>query len=647
MEGKKVSPDIYVPYSSDWDVWRTENVSNIELRKGENILRLFIVSGEFNFGKMTFSYNSPLSYVPPVANAGANVSVITPNTTANLDGSASNDPEGQNITYSWEQIYGPTIIVFNDKTIASPNISNLVEGVYKCKLTVSDGTYEASDEVLVLVSSSGNIKPTISITSPSNNASFKEGADITISTTANDLDGTVTLVEFFDGATKLGEDNSAPFSFVWSGASLGSHQITAIAADNLAAKTTSEVITISVVEEKKCSETSTDAQQGTFSQGYEVTFETLGTSVEITFKLLDTNKSGVVAYLWKQTPFSETQMQEVASKTFSKTISGFTIGETISYACKFAFSGGLSATKYFDYVVGSSCTGSSSDTTAPENFTANVGAIASSSVQLLLNATDDSGKVVYEITYANTSVTVTGDSGVQKAHTINGLNPETAYSFSVQAKDPSNNLAANNPINLQATTLANTNSECSGTSSDSIDGTFSTGYSYEFVTNGSNVTFTFELLDAEKTGVIAYLWRQTPFSETQMSLVSGKKFTKTVSGFTNGQTISYACKFAFAGGLAVTKYLTYTVGNSCVLSTEDNILSESLKLYPNPVRNSLNIDSKVINLTKIEIYSVIGKKMKQFTSNLTKINVEDLSSGLYLIKVISDEGSYTTKFIKM
>ena len=646
VDGSKISPDISVDYTSDWDAWQTKTVSDIQLTKGEKVLRLFIENGEFNIGKMTFTYSEALSFVPPIADAGANVSVISPNSTASLDGSASNHPEGQTITYNWEQIYGPTTISFEDKTIASPSISNLVEGVYKCKLTVNDGTYSANDEVLILVSNGGNINPTISITSPSNNTSFKEGEDITISATATDLDGTVTLVEFFNGTTKLGEDSSSPFNFIWMDASIGSHKITAIATDNLGAKTTSAVVTISVAEEKKCVVVSADAQQGSFSQGYEVTFETVGTSVDITFKLLDTDKDGVVAYLWQKTPFSETQLQESSGLTFSKTISGFTLGETISFATKFAFSGGLAVTKYFDYVVGSSCTGSSSDTIAPENFTATIGNITVSTVEILLNATDDSGKVVYEVTDGTNTESVNGDSGVQKSFVINALQPETSYSFSVSAKDLSGNEASNNAIDLQATTLANTNSECSGTNSEASDGSFSLGYTYEFITNGTDVTISFELLDTDKTGVVAYLWKQSPFSEVQMNNSEGKKFTKTVSGLTAGQTINYACKFAFSGGLAVTKYLSYKVGDNCVLGIDDHLLSQSLNLYPNPVKNILNIDSKEFKLTKIEIYSVIGKKMKQFTSNLHKVNVDDLSSGLYLIKVIFDKGSYTTKFIK-
>ena len=95
-----------------------------------------------------------------------------PNSTGILDGSSSYDPEGETITYKWEQIYGPSIINFDNTTIASPNISNLEDGVYKLKLTVSDGTYTDFDEVLILVSAEGNLSPSISITSPSNESSF-------------------------------------------------------------------------------------------------------------------------------------------------------------------------------------------------------------------------------------------------------------------------------------------------------------------------------------------------------------------------------------------------------------------------------------------------------------------------------------------
>ena len=645
MDGKTISPNITVSGTGDWNAWRTKTASGIELVKGENVLRLHFDEGEFNIGKMTFAYKEALPFVPPVANAGDNISITLPTSTTTLNGAASNDPEGQPITYNWEQVFGPSVIVFNDNTIASPNISNLEEGVYKCLLTVNDGTYSDSDEVLIIVSATGNLSPSISITDPNNGTNFRENEDITITAITNDIDGTVTLVEFYDGATKIGEDTTESFNLVWQGASVGNHTITAVATDNNGAKTTSEAISIIVSEVKSCTEASSEASAGAFSTGYQVTFETVGSNVTIKFELLDEDKNGVVAYLWKQSPFGEVPMDHISGQTFSKTLTGLTTGESISYACKFAFEGGLAATKYFTYKVGDNCT-SGVDETAPENFTATIGNVTYRSVEILLNATDDSGEIVYKATQGANSNIINGESGVQKSMIIYGLEEDTSYTFNVTAKDLLGNEASNNPIVLQVTTVKNTNTACSGSSGDAQAGEFNAGYAYNFETIGTSVKFTFELLDEDKTGVIAFLWKQSPFSEVSMDNAGGKKFTKTVSGFTNGQTISYGCKFAFAGGLAVTKFFSYTVGDACTLSIDDNILEQSVKFYPNPAKNILNIDSQIISLTKVEVYSLIGKKLLESKTNLNQLYIDDLSSGLYLIKVSSEEGSYTTKFIK-
>ena len=140
--------------------------------------------------------------------------------------------------------------------------------------------------------------------------------------------------------------------------------------------------------------------------------------------------------------------------------------------------------------------------------------------------------------------------------------------------------------------------------------------------------------------------RYKSFLKSRKNYETSKKFTKTLNGFTNGQTISYGCKFAFAGGLAVTKYFAYKVGDNCVLGIEDNVLAASIKLYPNPVKRVLNLNSPIKIITKVEIYSVIGNLVKSTTKNLNEINVEDLSSGLYLIKIFTLEGSVSKKLIK-
>ncbi len=93
-----------------------------------------------------------------------------------------------------------------------------------------------------------NYFPSVSIKSPSNNTNFEPGEDIMIAVEANDSDGIVTKVEFFEGNTKLGEDTTAPYSFTWTGAAEGDYTLTAKATDNEGGSRTSlsTRITVSV-----------------------------------------------------------------------------------------------------------------------------------------------------------------------------------------------------------------------------------------------------------------------------------------------------------------------------------------------------------------------------------------------------------------
>lgn len=630
LDGSPVSGDITMNYAGDWGNWQDKVITNVQLTQGQHVLRVAVANGEFNLGRMTFALAGPLTFVPPIANAGANVTVSLPATTASLDGSLSSHPTLP-ITYLWEQVYGPSIINFSSTTVASPGIGNLVAGVYKVKLTVSDGTYSATDEVLIIVSASGNAAPSVSITAPSNNASYLQGDTINIAATASDLDGTIVSVAFYAGAALLGTDNEAPFTYEWTNAAVGTHTITAVATDNNGATTISSAISVTVSQMMSCSETSTAAQQGSFSTGYKATYTTVGSNVTVTFELLDTDKVGVVAFLWQQTPFAESQMDNVGGLKFSKTLSGQVAGTTLNYAVKFAYAGGMSVTEYVDYVVGTDCTAPPADTQAPTNFTATLGTVTSGSVQLLLNAEDNSGNITYTITYGTTTVTVQGTSGTQTAYIISGLSPETAYSFSVSASDASGNNAANNAIVIPATTLAVPQAMiCSGTGTVAQQGAFSTGYSYTFETIGTDVKVTFTMLDTDKVGVVAYLWRQTPFAETPMANAGGLSFSTTLTGQTPGAVITYAVKFAYAGGLAVTDWITYEVGTSCSAPPADTeaptnftatlgtVTSGSVQLLLNAEDNSGNVTYTITyGSTTVTVQGASGTQTAYVISGLS------------------------------
>jgi hypothetical protein len=91
-----------------------------------------------------------------------------------------------------------------------------------------------------------NAHPSVAIVSPADGAVVQYGQPVTINTSASDPDGSVAKVEFFAGATRLGESTAAPFSFVWHSPPSGTHTLTAMATDDRGAQTVSAPVTIKV-----------------------------------------------------------------------------------------------------------------------------------------------------------------------------------------------------------------------------------------------------------------------------------------------------------------------------------------------------------------------------------------------------------------
>lgn len=281
------------------------------------------------------------------------------------------------------------------------------------------------------------------------------------------------------------------------------------------------------------------------------------------------------------------------------------------------------------------------DTEAPTNFTATVGTVTSSTVQLLLNAEDNSDNVVYSIDYDGQNITTANPSGEEKSVIVPNLMPNTTYEFSVSASDVAGNQYINNPILLSATTTGFTG--CSGTDTEAQVGNFAIGYNYAFETIGTDVKITFELLDTDKVGVVAFLWRQNPFTEYQMTNVSGNVFTYTITNQTVGSTISYATKFAYAGGLSVTKYFSYIVGEDCSLTINS---SQELDLFSfiNPAKDYMYFNP-TIPIDRVEIYNSLGKLVLVSSKPDNSINIQNLSKGNYLVTVFQGDKKSVKKMI--
>ena len=80
--------------------------------------------------------------------------------------------------------------------------------------------------------------------------------------------------------------------------------------------------------------------------------------------------------------------------------------------------------------------------------------------------------------------------------------------------------------------------------------------------------------------------------------------------------------------------------------TQETVVIEGLSLYPNPVSNGkVYITSKNDLDKEIIIFDVLGKKVLQTMLNSRELNVSNLTSGVYIIKINEKEASATRKLI--
>jgi len=159
--------------------------------------------------------------------------------------------------------------------------TNVVAGNYSITAKATDNSGAVTTSAAISIIVNANKAPATNITSPAANATFNSGSTITITANASDTDGTVSKVEFYNGATKLGEDATSPYLFSWVNVTAGNYSITSKAIDNLNTSTISTSIAI-VVNTNKAPSTSitSPATNATF---------TPGSTIAITANAIDTD----------------------------------------------------------------------------------------------------------------------------------------------------------------------------------------------------------------------------------------------------------------------------------------------------------------------------------------------------------------------
>ena len=151
--------------------------------------------------------------------------------------------------------------------------------------------------------------------------------------------------------------------------------------------------------------------------------------------------------------------------------------------------------------------------------------------------------------------------------------------------------------------------------------------------NGNKVEFIFENI-------------QLPFppSEERHGYIAFK--IKLKNNLTVGDTFSNFASIYFDYNFPIiTEPATTSIE---ALSNPDFEFSNFVKLYPNPASATITIESQTINLKSIEIFNSLGQLMQAIPNDNSQLSIEvsNLATGTYFVKVHSDKGVGVSKFVK-
>lgn len=77
----------------------------------------------------------------------------------------------------------------------------------------------------------------------------------------------------------------------------------------------------------------------------------------------------------------------------------------------------------------------------------------------------------------------------------------------------------------------------------------------------------------------------------------------------------------------------------------NEVEENAIAVYPNPANNVINVNA-TSNISNVEVYTITGQKVGDFTANSTntRISTANLTTGLYLMRIHTDNGVINKKF---
>ncbi|MGK2860349.1 MAG: PKD domain-containing protein, partial [Chitinophagaceae bacterium] len=599
------------------------------LVQGTYVFRLTVTDngGATDTDDKTVTVNAaPVVNQPPLANAGNNVVLTLPTNSTTLTGSGT-DADGTIAGYAWTRVSGPTTFTLGTPNAATTTLTNLVEGTYVFRLTVTDndGATDTDNKTVTVNAAQvinqpplANAGNNVVLTLPTNST--------TLAGTGTDADGTIagyawTMVS---GPTIFTIGNANAATTTLTGLVQGTYTFRLTVTDNDGATDTdNKTVTVNAAPVVN-----------------QVPVANAGNNIVLTLPTNSTNLTGtgtdadgtIASYMWTRVSGPTTFTlgnANAATTTLTNLVQG-----TYVFRLTVTDNGGATATDDKTVTVNAAPIPNQAPVANAGNNI--VLTLPTNSTNLVGTGTDADGTITsYVWTRVSGPATFTLGSANAATTTLTNLVQGT-YVFRLTVTDnrgatatddktvtvnavPNQAPIANAGVS-QAITLSSNEATLNGSLSRDPDGTIKS-YKWEQISGPSNATI------------------------ASLSLVKTK-----VTGFIEGDYIFQ---------LTVTDNLNATAKDTITIAVVNNFRSFTgdMMLYPNPASNqiTLNLYNEKYSKAEISIYDVMGRKVMApiqvsgLQSRFTKsIETDQLKPGTYLIEVILDNREkITSKFIKL
>ncbi|WP_103068865.1 M14 family zinc carboxypeptidase [Aquimarina sediminis] len=297
----------------------------------------------------------------------------------------------------------------------------------------------------------------------------------------------------------------------------------------------------------------------------------------------------------------------------------------------------------YTVVIGGSGGGDNQAPSIPTGVTATN--IAETSLTLSWNASSDNVAVTgYDIYNGNTVVTsVSGTTA-----NITGLTANTAYQFSIKAKDAAGNVSAASTV-VNVTTIGGPSSfdvklritfdrypeETSWEIKNSNNQIVHSGGTYGSQPDNSTINIT-KTLDA---GCYTLVFKDTYGDGICCSYGNGSY------ELTNVATSTILASGGSFTSLDTKNFCVGTTSNKFNDELKTDTKSPDFLIYPSPAKDFIIIQMNNANDSTYRIVNQIGKEVRKGNTSDRKIELKGLSSGVYFISVSTGAKTLTKKFI--